>query len=151
MRIKSLAFILIGFSIACNNSSTDKAAEDTAFTAKEDSLFSAVQEGHDVGMAKYGKLKRSISEVEKRLDSLSKLPEEKVDALNRKDLMDLQQDLTHALKGMDDWMTNFVMDSAKSNHEQRLKYLESEKEKVTKVREDILNSLQRADSLLKLP
>ncbi len=146
MRLKFLAITLMAFSFACNNAeTTDKP------NPKEDSLFNQVLEGHDVGMAKYGQLKRSISEVGRLLDSLNKLPEEKLDPLYRKELMDLHQDLNDALKGMDDWMTSFVMDSAKDNPDQRIKYLESEKEKVTKVREDILTSLQRADSLLKLP
>ena len=145
MWLKTLAITLTAFSLACNNTATtDKP------NPKEDSLFNQVLEGHDVGMAKYGKLKRSISEVQRLLDSLNKLPEEKLDPLYRQDLMDLHQDLNDALKGMDDWMTGFVMDSAKDNPDQRIKYLEAEKEKVTKVREDILSSLQRADSVLRV-
>jgi transcriptional regulator NrdR family protein len=41
------------------------------------------------------------------------------------------------------------MDSAVSNIEQRIKYLTEEKLRVSKVKEAILNSLQKADSLLK--
>lgn len=41
------------------------------------------------------------------------------------------------------------MDSALNNAEQRIKYLTDEKLKVGKVKEAILGSLQKADSLLK--
>ncbi len=144
MWLKILAITFLAFSLACNNAATTDEPNP-----QEDSLFNQVLEGHDVGMAKYGKLKRSIAEVGRLLDSLNNLPEEKLDPLYRKDLMDLQQELNGALKGMDDWMTGFVMDSAKDNPDQRIKYLESERDKVTKVREDILNSLQRADTVLR--
>ena len=44
-------------------------------------------------------------------------------------------------------MEEFKADSLKGNTELRAAYLQSEKEKVTKVKEAILGSLQRADSL----
>jgi hypothetical protein len=47
-------------------------------------------------------------------------------------------------------MDEFNVDSAIDNAKERVKYLEDEKLKVTKVKEAILNSLQKADSLLKV-
>ena len=46
-------------------------------------------------------------------------------------------------------MEEFNMDSAVNDAKQRIDYLGSEKLKVTKVKEAILNSLQKADSLIK--
>jgi hypothetical protein len=50
---------------------------------------------------------------------------------------------------MNKWMDEFNMDSAVNNMEQRIKYLTDEKMKVGKVKESILGSLHKADSLLK--
>jgi Fe2+ or Zn2+ uptake regulation protein len=47
-------------------------------------------------------------------------------------------------------MDEFNVDSAIDNAKERIKYLEEEKLKVTKVKEAILSSLQKADSLLKV-
>ena len=63
--------------------------------------------------------------------------------------MDIQEDLNYAEYGMNTWMEAFNPDSAKENMEARIKYLASEKDKVDKVKESILSSLQRADSLFK--
>jgi len=50
---------------------------------------------------------------------------------------------------MDKWMTEYDMDSAINNMEQRIKYLTDEKMKVGKMKEAILGGLQKADSLLR--
>jgi hypothetical protein len=140
--------------IACNGSESSEShdarkAAETAPKTLEDSLYEAVEEGHDIGMAKYGKLKRALTEIQHALDSLNKLPAKKLDKEYQQSLIDLQEDLNYAQYGMDTWMTEFKADSLKDNKELRIKYLQSEKDKVTKVRDNILNGLQRADSLLK--
>jgi hypothetical protein len=50
---------------------------------------------------------------------------------------------------MEAWMNEFNMDSLKDNEKEQLKYLESEKEKISKVNEVMISGLQKADSLLK--
>ena len=60
------------------------------------------------------------------------------------------KDLEYADFAMDKWMTEFEMDSAINNIEQRIKYLADEKVKVGKMKEALLTSLQKADSLLKV-
>jgi hypothetical protein len=57
--------------------------------------------------------------------------------------------LTFADSGMETWMNEFNMDSLKDNKEEQVKYLESEKAKISKVNEVMISSLQMADSLLK--
>ena len=59
------------------------------------------------------------------------------------------RDLKAAKVGMENWMDEFNMDSAINNMEERMKYLRDEKLKVSNVKENILNSLQRADSLIR--
>jgi hypothetical protein len=46
-------------------------------------------------------------------------------------------------------MNEFNMDSAVNDVEKRSKYLESEKVKVSNVKDEIINSLQNADSLIR--
>jgi hypothetical protein len=150
------ALVSVIFSlVACNSS--DKKHEDhsghTTNTPKtqEDSLFADVMDGHNVGMAKMGKIRAMQAEVRKVLDSIATLPAKaKQAAAPLKDKLDgVAADLNYAEMAMDKWMTEFNMDSAKNNIEQRIKYLADEKLKVGKVKEAILSGLERADSILK--
>lgn len=145
MKISIVFIAFASLAIACGqgaNSGVDK-------KAVEDSLFNAVEEGHNVGMAKMVKLRRSREQMQLRLDSIGKLPAAKIDTVYRNTLLSVQQDLNDAETHMDLWMTNFKYDSAKDNIDLRIKYLEGEKVIVTKVRDKILNGLQRADSILR--
>jgi hypothetical protein len=140
--------------VACNN---DKKTNDhKGHTGEEpktraDSLMADVMDGHDVGMAKYGKLKTMQAETLRLLDSIAKLPAKARQAAAplKTKLDGLLADLQSAKDGMDKWMSEFNMDSALDNMEQRIKYLAEEKLKVSKVKESILTGLQKADSLLK--
>lgn len=145
--MKYIIIVIALFVFACNDAGNNNGA--TAQKSTEDSLYKAVMEGHDIGMAKMSKLKRALSQVKQSLDSLVKLPADKLDKEYQQSLIDLQEDLNYAEYGMNTWMEEFVLDSAKDNPDVRIKYLQSEKDKVTKVRDNILSGLQRADSLLK--
>ena len=114
---------------------------------KEDSLFHEVMEGHDIGMARMSKITKYLTRIKTTLDSINKLPAAKIDEGYQQMLIDLQEDLNYAEYGMNTWMEEFKIDSAKENKEKRIEYLESEKIKVAKVKEAILSSLQRADSI----
>ncbi|MGQ0739250.1 MAG: hypothetical protein ACT4OJ_09345 [Bacteroidota bacterium] len=137
---------------SCGNNNDKSASKETKETkTQEDFLMDDVMDGHDVGMAKYGKLKAMQNNVQQLLDSIAKLPakvRETIAPLNQK-LNSLKQELSDAKQGMDKWMEEFNMDSAVNNTEKRIKYLLNEKMKVGKVKDAILNSLARADSLLK--
>jgi len=140
---------MLTLALACNDQGPEIEEAGNDKKALQDSLYKVVDRGHNEGMAKYGKLNRSITEVQRALDSINKLQASKVDTAYRRRLLALQEDLSYALMSMDKWMTEFKHDSAEGNPDQRIDYLESEAAKVTKVRDNILNSLQRADSLLK--
>ena len=62
-------------------------------------------------------------------------------------LQSLLDELNYADYSMDRWMTEFDIDSATQKGEARRPYLETEKGKVDNVKEAILRSLSRADSL----
>jgi len=46
-------------------------------------------------------------------------------------------------------MNEYNMDSALNNANERMKYLDEEKRKVSSIKENILNGIQKADSLIK--
>ncbi|MBO9633802.1 MAG: viral A-type inclusion protein [Chitinophagaceae bacterium] len=133
---------------ACNNGQ-DKAAErKDGYSAEPktetDSLYKAVMDGHDIGMAKMSALKKYNGAAQAKIDSVQKLPANKQDKTYLQEVMTLQQQLVNAENGMNEWMGGFNLDSTKS-----IGYLKSELQKVTIVRDNILSSLSKADSLLK--
>ena len=141
--------------IACNSSNPDTAADrkngytPAAPKTKEDSLYNDVMDGHNIAMGKMGKLMHYKIDVQHALDSVSKFPPIKQDAMVYKaSLYNLQKELVAAEGAMNTWMDEFREDSAKGNTDARIKYLESEKGKVTTIKNQLLSSLQLADSLL---
>ena len=145
----TIALLVIG---ACKNSDSSEQSErkdgfSNILKNKEDSLFHEVMEGHDIGMARMIKITKYLTQIQKALDSINKLPATKIDEGYQQALIDLQEDLNYAEYGMNTWMEEFKIDSVKENKEKRIQYLESEKIKVLKVKEAILGSLQRADSI----
>ena len=149
MKYLLLLALVFGF-CACANE-PDKSARKDGFTpvlnTKEDSLYHDVMEGHDIGMAKMGTLRKQLGRVTHELDSINRLTGRNIDQHRKQALIKLKEDLSYADHAMFTWMQEFNVDSAKSDKSKRLEYLESEKIKVQKVKENILNSLQRADSL----
>jgi hypothetical protein len=143
-------FFLAGLA-SCKNAPKQEQERTDGFNpvlkTREDSLFHDVMEGHDMGMARMGKISRYLSQVQKALDSLNKLPASKVDTKYQQFLIDLQKELNYADYGMNTWMEEFKVDSAKGEKEKRIQYLEAEKVKIQKVKESIIGSLKRADSL----
>ena len=137
--------------MACNDGATDTPRTD-GFSAKpltrEDSLHKEVMDGHDVGMAKMGRVRKYLAQIQQQLDSISKLPVKQADNQYVQALTALQQELKKAESGMNTWMEEYQDDSARTNETLRIQYLEAEKEKVQAVNTQILQSLQRADSLL---
>lgn len=140
---------------ACNGgnkkSNTGNANDNKMTQASTDSLEQEVMDGHNVAMAKYGKLKAMMKESQRLLDSIAALPaktKQAADPLKTK-LTGLLEDLQSAKANMDKWMDEYNMDSAVNNLELRIKYLTEERLKVSKIKEAILNGLQKADSLLK--
>src|SRR6185503_10626277 len=147
-----LPVIVLLLIIACNN--TEQKVEEHPHSSEipqthADSLMADVMEGHDVGMAKMGRLRTMQKNVEATLDSIAKLPSKAKAATEpyKVKMEGVLQDLKSARSGMEKWMDEFNMDSAVNNMEQRIKYLADEKLRVSKVKEDILSSLQKADSL----
>ena len=145
-----MGLLFIAF-MACNNEGKKKETGTKGPKTQADSLMEDVMDGHDVGMSKYGKLEGSLKKVQQTLDSIAKLPAKARQAAAplKAQLESVASDLNYAITAMDKWMQEFNMDSAINNMEERIRYLTDEKMKVGKVKEAILNSLQKADSVLK--
>jgi len=147
-------FILLFILVACNNAgkeNTENGRKTETPQTLADSLMADVMQGHDVGMSKMGKIGRMEKNIGEILDSIARLPAKTKAATEpyKVKMESLLQELKSAKAEMEKWMDEFNMDSAVNNMEQRIKYLSEEKLKVSKVREDILSSLQKADSLIK--
>jgi hypothetical protein len=139
--------------VSCNNK-PGKTEESSKGQAKEnvaDSLEKQVIEGHDVAMPKSMKIPKLQKEAKRLIDSIGKLPVKAQEAAApyKAKLEGLLKDLDGAYSSMEVWMNQFNLDSARNNIEQRIKYLTEEKLKVDKVKDAVLNSISKADSVLK--
>jgi len=148
MKHLTILITVIMIIASCNNAADNK---ETGVKTHADSLMDEVMEGHDAAMAKSNKISGAQKLVRQSLDSLDKLsPTLKKAATPYKIQLDsLAANLKYAESGMDKWMEEFNMDSAKNDADLRTKYLEAEKEKVNQVKEKMISVLQQADSLLK--
>jgi len=147
--IRILVLLVVVVITACNNAANNNNAPKAK--TQTDSLMDQVMEGHNVAMAKISKLHQTKNQIQQVLDSIAKLPTDaQKNLLRYKALLDsVSNRLTRADEAMDKWMNEFNMDSAANDVEKRSKYLESEKVKVSNVKDEIINSLQNADSLIK--
>jgi len=143
-------FLFVILVLSCNNSNTATDSTKTTESAS-DTLMHDILKQHDVGMAKMNKITETKSRIQRALDSLANLP---TDLQNksvqyRMELDSVFNRLTFADRHMETWMNEFNMDSLKDNKEEQVKYLESEKTKISQVTEEMIGSLQKADSALK--
>lgn len=153
MKIRIILFIAIAclLTAACkDNKPRTDGFSDKPLT-QEDSLNKEVMDGHDTAMAKMIRVRRYMVQIKKEQDSLAKLPAEQRDVLYLQQLEELEKDLSTAEQDMNNWMDAYNIDSAKDNKELRIKYLESEKEKVNALKKRVLESVLKADSLLQKP
>ncbi|HQW43572.1 MAG: viral A-type inclusion protein [Chitinophagaceae bacterium] len=149
------AILVLLIAAACNNDDNKHAGHNGSGKEPQtlaDSLMKDIDDGHIVGMSKMGKLHNTKKEVQRIIDSIGKLPAKAQAAVAPyvDQLKENIKELEYADFAMEKWMTEFEMDSAIDNLEQRIKYLTDEKMKVGKMKEAILTSMQKADSLLKV-
>lgn len=143
------ALIFLTTIIACNNNDGHKSSDKTPKTL-EDSLIRDIDDGHIVGMSKMAKLHKAQQNVKRALDSIAVLPTktQQTAAEYVAELNKAAEELNYADFAMEKWMTEYNPDSSIKDKEKRLLYLQDEQMKVGKMKSAILNSLQKADSLL---
>jgi hypothetical protein len=134
--------------LACNNSAEN---HGKAVKTHADSLMDEVMENHNIGMAKMGKIREGKRKIQLVLDSIARLPTDlqKNSAEYKRQLDSAFNRLTFAGDAMDKWMEEFNMDSAANDDKMRTEYLQSEKIKISQVRDFMVSSLQKTDSLLR--
>jgi chromosome segregation ATPase len=150
-KVSLLSISFVCFTIlACNNSKSDDKKIDP-LQAQADSLEKEVVEGHDVAMPKSMKIPKLQKEAQQLIDSIATLPAKarEASAPLKAKLEELVNELNYADNAMNKWMAEINFDSALNNLDQRIKYFTDEKIKVNKVKEAVLNSIAKADSLLK--
>jgi hypothetical protein len=145
----SIPFFVFLF-VACNNAGHDHAASTSAKTAG-DSLWNLLDDEHMKGMKNEDKLTAAQTNVQKAIDSITKLPPaaQKVIAGLKVQLDSTLSQLKMADVAMKRWMSDLNIDSAMNESEKRVDYLVKQKAEITSVNEMISNGLQKADSLLK--
>jgi hypothetical protein len=141
---------LVFLFISCNNSNTSTGKNDKTAESASDSLMHEILKQHDAGMAKMSKLSEAKNRIQHNLDSISKLPFplQKRSVQYRMELDSVFNRLTFADSHMETWMNEFNMDSLKDDREKQIKYLESEKTKISHVNDEMTGSLHKVDSLL---
>ncbi|MEO6613070.1 MAG: viral A-type inclusion protein [Chitinophagaceae bacterium] len=146
MKKQLLPFIAL-LVLACNN--TDKKTDP--LQAQVDSLEKQVEEGHNIAMPKSMKIPKLQKAVQQKIDSIVALPAKAQEAAAplKAKLQELVNELNYADNAMNKWMAEMNFDSSLDDLRQRVKYLTGEKLKVDKVREAVLTSIAKADSLLK--
>ncbi|AHF17810.1 hypothetical protein [Niabella soli] len=147
--MKSLLFslTLAFFLVACGENQS-KAKEQPQ--SKADSLLQDVIDAHDIAMPQTKKMERLMKESKTAIDSIDKLPAaaQKQNAPLKALLDAAHKDLAQADNAMNEWMNGFKYDSLKDNEAARVQYLQNEKTKINAVKDLVLNSLSKADSLL---
>ena len=158
-KIFGIVVILITGMVGCKNG--DKKQEVPVISGYPDkkpktlidSLLKYIDDGHIVGMSKMGSLHKAKKEVQGVIDSIDKLPSgaQQKAAKFKASLNSVIKDIENADAGMEKWMPAYFenTDTLADNVSERIKYLNTEKIKVDKIKDEILTSLQKADSLLK--
>jgi len=146
MRRVFIPFIVFGMSftlISCGKSgSGDHHDHASSEGAEEDSaglLYEEVMKVHDEGMAKMDEIYKLQKELKDQIAAAPELVEEK-----RKEIEAKISKLDSARRGMMDWMHDFHPETDSLDEQAYREYLESEMEKVNKVKDDIFDAIARA-------
>ena len=141
MHFYSLALITL-LAAACNSGGP---ADSEPQKSLSDSLLQQVLDGHDVAMPKMMKLQRLQKDAQAELDSLKKIPGN----TQRIALLDSTlKNLNYADVAMHEWMEGFKYDSLKDNEPARVDYLKIQLASVNEMKEVVLSSIAKADSVL---
>ena len=142
---------------SCNNAGK-KTEVKSSLQEQSDSLEKQVDEEHVVAMRRYMTIPDQQKEINRLIDSIDKLPTKakEVAAPYKMKLQSLNKELGNAYNSMENWMEAFGtrfkeldQESMKDSLNQRIKFFTEEKLKIGKVKDAVLGSLQKADSLLK--
>ncbi len=129
-------FLLITITVLCFSCQSNKGEVD--LKALKDEVF----EIHDEVMPKMGNLRNVRKSLMLQADSL-----QAIDSSAAAVLINASDAIAAANEGMMDWMRNFDP-NFEGTDEEVLKYLNDQKASITKVRTDMLESLENGEKLL---
>lgn len=130
--MRALLILLSVFLFSCQSMDETKIKE----------LKEEVLQVHDEVMPKMSKLSSTRRDLEALADSLLA-----TDSVKAGDVMTAASDIKAANDGMRSWMQNFEMEPEGSNDEV-LQYFEDQKVSISKVKEDMENSLAKGQEIL---
>lgn len=120
-------------------------------TTKADSLYNEVIGYHDEAMPKIGKLQGYQKTLQQKIDSLDKQLEKQKNAasaaIKKRYEITLRQ-LQTAEKEMDQWMDSFQPEPAIPSKADLEKYWERQKSSAKKMRDDILQAVDSAKTII---
>ena len=135
-----ILFVLFAFAlISCNKSGRDATASDPVDDESNQALYEQVMNIHDEVMPKMDDLYRLKKQLQDQMAANPSLPEEEKQAMGQ-----TIQQLDSANTSMMVWMRQFDPPKDSSNQEALREYLETQLELVKKMREDVMQALERA-------
>ncbi len=148
----SLAVIISLGITACNNNGNNNNNTKEPLQAKADTLYNELIKEHNEGMSGWMKIEDMKKKISDIIDSITALPLKDMSYVEayKTRLAGATEELTNAYNKMDAWMSTMNLDSSLDNLELRIKYLSEEKQRASEITALVNNSLQKADSLLKV-
>jgi uncharacterized UPF0160 family protein len=150
----SFTVFLFVFLAACNNAGkkdNDQLSSEK-LKAQAESLYKEFLKEHEAGMNGWMQIEGRQKQIKTLLDSFASHPVKNQSTLvsYKSKLKEANADLGNAYEKMNTWMKEMNPDSAENNVELRIQYLTNEKMKGSNITALINNSIQKADSLLKI-
>lgn len=116
--------------------------------AREDKLYQEVMDIHDEVMPKMGEVMWLEKELDKNIDQLKSTDSTPSRPSRIEQLTTLKKNLSDADEYMMNWMREFNNDMDGMTHEEKIDYLEKEKQKIQKVKSQVNMAIQNAQEAI---
>jgi hypothetical protein len=138
MKMKKVVFLLflVAPVAACSNEQKEQ----------KDALMAEVMAAHDEVMPKMGELRKTAKDLQAKADSLSTLTDQDF-ATEISTLRHTAERIEDANEGMMEWMRQFEMPDNEAPIAEVLVYLKDQKEKIDRVKDEMLKSLEEGKAL----
>lgn len=135
---KALFIVVLGTFIGCGKTTRDTTASDPVEDDSNQALYNQVMDIHDEVMPKMNDIYTLKKQLQDKITNSPDLAEEK-----KKELEETILQLDSASNSMMVWMRQFNPPADTASEEAMREYLESQLEKVKKMREDVLVALEK--------
>jgi HEPN domain-containing protein len=135
-----LFFLLLLLSLGSCGPKSGK--QESTESEGNEALYNEVMKAHDEVMPKMDDIYKLKEELNDRIANSPDIPEEK-----KKEIENILAKLDAADEGMRVWMRQFNPIPDSEGEEKAREYLENERERITKVKEDMLNAIEMAKAV----